>query len=405
MDLRLFRKLDLWLLASLLGLILVGLVLLNSASFQQTTDYGSRQLFLLAVGVPVFLTALFTPPAFWFAISWLSYGLSLLLLVGVKLMGVVGMGAERWIELGGFRFQPSELAKVALILALARLLSDNRVRLSQPRWILAALALTGLPLVLVLIQPDLGTALTFAFIMVPMLIRAGLPWNWLLMLMAPLVAALFSTNPYLLLVFILLLGALLFWSESGILPMTVSLAASAGIGFALPVLWGLLKEYQQKRILIFLDPEADPLGSGYQIIQSKVAIGSGGFWGKGYLEGTQTQLAFLPERHTDFIFSVLGEEWGFIGAIGVLLLFAVLCIRALIVGLGHRSSYCGLVMTGIVFLLFFHVLINVGMTLGLMPVTGLPLPFLSYGGSFLWICLFLAGVLISFSWHRRDSLA
>jgi rod shape determining protein RodA len=401
----LFKKLDLWLLLSTVGLVVIGLVLLGSASSQQSTDYASRQFFLLAIGLPVFLIALFVSPAIWFAISWLTYGFSLFLLVGVKLMGVVGMGAERWIELGPIRFQPSELAKVALILALGRLLSDNRVNLDQPRWILAALSLAGLPFLLVALQPDLGTALTIAFISLPMMLRAGLPWHWLLMLLAPVLAALVSGNLFLLLLLMVLLGALLYISEAGILPMTISMSATAGIGFALPWFWGLLKEYQQKRILIFLDPEADPLGAGYQIIQSKVAIGSGGFWGKGYLEGTQTQLAFLPERHTDFIFSVLGEEWGFAGAGLVLLLFALLCIRGLLVGLGHRSSYCGLVMTGVVFLLFFHVLINVGMTVGLMPVTGLPLPFLSYGGSFLWICLFLAGLLISFSWRRREGLA
>lgn len=398
------RKLDWTMLLSLIGLLAIGLLTLKSASANTPVDYGARQLTWLLLGLPVLLFCALTPPSFWFAVSWLLYFTSLGLLLAVKIAGAVGMGAERWIQLGGFRFQPSEVGKIALVLALARLLSDNRIDLSRPKTIFLALGLAALPMALVLVQPDLGTALVYAFITYPVLIRAGLPWSWALFLVAPIFAAIASVNLFALLVFILLLAALLYASETGIGVMAAVLSACAGVGFALPQLWGLLKPYQQQRILVFLDPEADPLGSGYQIIQSKVAIGSGGLWGKGYMEGTQTQLAFLPERHTDFIFSVLGEEWGLVGAAVLLALYGALLLRAITVGLKHRSSFCGLAMTGFAALLFFHVLVNVGMTLGAMPVTGLPLPFLTHGGSFLLVCLAIVGLLLNFSWHRRDSL-
>jgi rod shape determining protein RodA len=398
------RKLDTSLLLSFLGLLAIGIAVLHSASGGGGTDYGLRQLLWAALGLPILLFAALAPPSFWFAVSWLAYGTAVVLLLLVDLMGMVGMGAERWLGAGDFHFQPSELGKLALVLALARLLSDNRADLSQMRWVLAALALAGLPLALVLGQPDLGTALAYAFVTVPMLVRAGLPWSWVAILLSPIVAALCSLNIFVLLAFILLLGAFLYLSEVGIWAMGATLAVCAGIGFALPALWGLLHEYQQKRILVFLDPESDPLGAGYQIIQSKVAIGSGGLWGKGYMAGGQTQLSFLPERHTDFIFSVLGEEWGFVGALLVLALFGVLITRALVIGLKHRNGFCGLVMTGFAALLLFHVVVNVGMTIGIMPVTGLPLPFLTYGGTFLWTCLVMTGLLLNFSWHRRDSL-
>jgi rod shape determining protein RodA len=399
------RKLDQPLLLSMLALLAISFVILKSASATGSIDHASRQMFFALLGVPVFLAAAFIPPNVWFAMSWLAYAFSGVLLLGVRLAGHVGMGAARWIEIAGLRFQPAELAKVTLVLALARLLSDNRVKLDNPKWIAAALGLTLLPMMLVLLQPDLGTALVFAFVMMMMLLRAGLPWIWLLALASPVLAALFSVNIFLLLGFILLLGALLYASEIGLALMAFFMSLASGIGFSLPLLWNLLEPYQQVRIKVFLNPEKYPRGAGYQLIQSKVAIGSGGFLGKGYLEGTQTQLSFLPERHTDFIFSVVGEEFGFLGATLVLAIFALLVMRALVVSFSHRSSYCALAMAGFAAMLFFHVFVNVGMTLGMMPVTGLPLPFLTYGGSFLWSIFVVMGLLINFSWHRRDSLS
>jgi len=398
------KKFDWTLFLSALALIGAGLLVLYSASASEGGNHAGRQALWFLVGIPVMIIVALLPPGFWFAVSWIVYGVSLLLLLGVKIMGVVGMGAERWIALGPVRFQPSELGKFALVLALARFLSDNRMDLGKFRNLFIALLIVGTPMFLVLLQPDLGTALIYGFILYPMLIRAGLSWSWALFLVAPVVAVFLSTNVFLLLGFILLLALVLWKSEIGLLLNFGILGVTALVGFSLPFFWGLLHEYQRKRILMFLDPEADPLGAGYQIIQSKVAIGSGGMLGKGWMQGPQTQLAFLPERHTDFIFSVLAEEWGFVGASLVLALFTVLLVRALVVGLGHRNGYCGLVMTGLAAILFFHVLVNAGMTMGIMPVTGLPMPFLTYGGSFVLTTLLILGVLLNFSWHRRDSL-
>ncbi len=401
---QILKRFDWVLFFSAFALMLMGLLVLTSASANQPIDYATKQSIWLLLGLPVLLTAALLPPNFWFATSWLLYGSSLLLLLAVKVAGAMGMGAERWLQIGAFRFQPSELGKLALILAVARLLADNRIDLRRPAHIIMAALVALLPMGLVLVQPDLGTALVYAFVLFPMLIRAGLPWPWVLYIVAPIVSALLSQNIFLLLPFIIALGVLLYAAEANMLVTSAVLSVNAGIGFALPMLWGLLKPYQQQRIRIFLDPESDPLGAGYQIIQSKVAIGSGGFSGKGFLQGSQTQLAFLPERHTDFVFSVLGEEFGFLGAVLVLGLFTVLLIRVLTVALRHRNNFCGLVMTGIASLLFFHVLVNVGMTIGVAPVTGLPLPFLTYGGSFTWTNMALVGLLLNFSWHRRDGL-
>ncbi|MCA9786295.1 MAG: FtsW/RodA/SpoVE family cell cycle protein, partial [Candidatus Cloacimonetes bacterium] len=253
------RKFDWTLFLSALALMGAGLLVLASASANQVENYAVRQAIWYLLGLPVLLVAALLPPGFWFATSWVVYGASLLLLLAVKIMGVVGMGAERWIAIGPLHFQPSELGKFALVLALARFLSDNRMDLSRFRNIAAALLIAGTPLFLVLLQPDLGTALIYGFVIFPMLIRAGLPWSWALFLIAPLVAILLSTSIFMLLGFILLLAVVLWYSEIGLLLNFGILGLTATVGFSLPALWGLLHEYQQKRILTFLNPEADPL--------------------------------------------------------------------------------------------------------------------------------------------------
>jgi rod shape determining protein RodA len=261
------------------------------------------------------------------------------LLVLVLLVGHTGLGAQRWVNIGPFRLQPSEVSKLAVILALARFLAAGRFRGSLGlREIVGPGLLLALPLVLILQQPDLGTSLMFLFIGGVMVFCAGLQ----------------------------------LWLIASVFPITVFLA---------PILWRGLEDYQQRRILAFLKPELDPFGSGYHIIQSKIAIGSGGLWGKGLFQGTQSELRFLPEQHTDFIFSVIAEQFGLVGCLLFLVLYTLLILRGFEIAYETDDTFGALIVVGVITMIAFYVLVNVGMTTGLLPVVGVPLPFVSYGGS------------------------
>jgi len=324
------------------------------------------------------------------------------LLLLILAVGSVGMGAERWSDLGPVHFQPSELGKLALVLALARLLTDQRKNPGSLRVYLLIAVFAGIPWMLVVLEPDLGTSLSYLFLVLPLLVAGGVPLLHLVVLLSPLPAVLFSFQPWLLGFYLLVLGYFLWRTELGRGALLGALFFNLLVGVTVPRLWHLLHGYQQKRILTFLNPDLDPLGAGYQIIQSKVAVGSGGWWGKGLLHGTQVQLDFLPAKHTDFIFSVLSEEFGFLGSSLILALFGLLVLRLLFHAWRHRNRFSGLCLVGISALFFFHVLVNVGMTLGILPVTGLPLPFLSYGGSFLLSNFFVLGLALNFVLHYRD---
>jgi len=240
-----------------------------------------------------------------------------------------------------------------------------------------------MPFLLIARQPDLGTSLVFLVLCLPLLFWAGLNWFSLFVIITPLLTMILSFNFYAFLVWMILIFAVLIISKRKPIILISVFIIHIFVGLLTPVLWGQLKPYQQQRILTFANPEADPKGAGYQIIQSKVAIGSGGIWGKGFLEGSQTQLRFLPAQHTDFIFSVIGEEWGFIGVLIVILLFMALLLYLIYLSSLVRSLYASLIIIGITTVLFFHIVVNIGMSVGLAPVTGLPLPLISYGGSFL----------------------
>jgi rod shape determining protein RodA len=299
-----------------------------------------------------------------------------------------------WIAVGGFRFQPSEFAKIAAILGLARFLAGRPGPPKNLRDLLGPSALMAAPMGLVVLQPDVGTAFTFIAILFAALFWAGTPLLFLLLLASPGFALLLSVNglvwsAY----FVGLAGVLyafryrLFLAES----FAVVLANLAA-GALAPVLWIGLGEYQRKRLQVFLDPNIDPLGSGYQLTQSKIAIGSGGLFGKGYTEGTQKTLDFLPEQHTDFIFSVIAEELGFVGVCATIAVFFLLLRR--LTRLAERSSdpFAGLVLFGILGTWIAHVFINIGMTVGIFPIIGIPLPFMSYGGTFLLTCWVMAAL-------------
>lgn len=361
-DRRLFVNFDWMLLLVVLCISLIGLINIYSTGFNQMSARQDfifiKQIQWIVIGL-VFMTAAFCVDyRFVSRYAYFIYGFSILLLLIVFFYGYATRGSQRWILLGGFSFQPSELMKLTLILALAKYF--DHYRRTEP-YRLKDLAIPFLimlvPFLLILKQPDLGTAMILFIIFSSMVLFIGVRWR--------------------------------------------SLGWSALIGLVLvPIGWLFLKDYQRERIMTFVNPDSDPLGSGYHVIQSIIAIGSGGLTGKGFLKGTQTQLRFLPERHTDFVFSVFAEEWGFLGGMVLLILFMSLILWGLKIAL-HARDYNGtLIALGVAALIFWEVFINIGMVLGIMPIVGIPLPFLSYGGSSMVVLMTCVGLLMNISMRR-----
>ena len=391
------HKLDLYLILAPLLLVILGLLLLYHVPTEEQGGASAvfgRQLIYAVIGALLMAAAALMSPRIHFALAYGVYGVSCFILLGIFLWGSIAKGAVRWIDLGLFTFQPSEPAKIGLILALARLMSDKKFGARKAAHLLRPAILTFFPLALVMAQPDLGTSIVFAAIFIFMTIAAGVPITYLLILVSPVLAALTSFNAIAFLVFMLLLVSLVWRMKLYLGLMLILVVGNLTISAATPFLWGHLKPYQQQRLVSFINPESDPKGSGYQVIQSKVAIGSGGIIGKGPGKGSQTQLKFLPEQHTDFLFSVVGEELGLLGGTLVLILYGLILSRAFRTAILCGGAYTSLVCVGLISTLAAHVFINIGMALGLMPVTGLPLPFLSYGGSFLWTSMVAIGIIL-----------
>lgn len=336
------------------------------------------------------------------SLAWPMYAIALVLLVAVLAVGTSKMGAKRWIDIGPMQFQPSELAKIATTFVLARFFDHARLDLNKVRWWLPPLFIALVPFVLVAKEPDLGTGLSFPVMLVAMYFWAGMPLGRLLLGLSPVfnVALFFVTGS--IWWFVALFAGLLAFARPKITMLVGILAINAAVAVTLPQMWNHMHDYQRRRIETFLNPDHDPYGAGYQIIQSKIAIGSGGVTGKGYLKGSQKALSFLPMRHTDFIYSVVGEEGGFLGAAVVVLLYAVVIIRGYRLAAVARDGFAGLVAIGVVTALFFHVMVNMLMTVGWAPVTGVPLPFLSYGGTALIVNCIQIGLLQNVALRRRE---
>jgi rod shape determining protein RodA len=382
-----------------LGLSLFGVAMIYSAGVVNVPSLVAgawqRQLVWLALALAFFMVSLRVPSRWveWGAFP--AYVLTLILLAATLVVGTgagTAAGVKSWIRIGPVGIQPAELAKLATVLALARFLAVRREPPTALRDLLAPSSLVAVPMFMVLLQPDLGTALAFVGILFAVLYWAGTPLPLLLLLASPGLALLLSFSTLVWSGYILLLmGGLylyryrLFAAES-VAAVLINVAA----GTVAQPLWNSLADYQRNRLLVFLDPSVDPRGAGWHLVQSKVAIGSGGIFGKGFTEGTQKRLAFLPEQHTDFIFSVVGEELGFVGVLLALVGFGYLLYRLVRMAEKTLDPFAGLVLFGIFGAWLVHVFINIGMTVGLVPVTGIPLPFISYGGSFLvvsWIAV------------------
>jgi rod shape determining protein RodA len=341
-------------------------------------------------------------------LEWLTtpaYVFGIFLLVVTLIFGSgagTAASVKGWLTIGGIRLgQPAELAKVTVVLMLAKLLSSGR---EPPKtllelWKPALVVLV--PWVLVMAQPDLGTGMVFIGIFFAMLFWAGVSGSLLLLVASPAVSLLLASSTKLWGAWFLILIAVVLWYKPYVVEGLVLIVANVVMGIAAPILWEQLNPYQQRRLLVFLDPSQDPKASGYHVIQSQIAIGSGGVTGKGYLDGTQKAGAFLPAQTTDFIFSVVGEELGFLGVSAALLLFLLLFLRVIRVAARANDSFSSLVAFGLLGSWFVHVIVNIGMTLNLMPITGIPLPFFSYGGSFMLACWLAVGIIIRISSEGR----
>ncbi|HID95771.1 MAG TPA: rod shape-determining protein RodA, partial [Candidatus Latescibacteria bacterium] len=359
-------------------------------------DIHKKQMFWAIFALIAMLVAIAIPNKVFYGFSYLLYGICILSLLWVPAIGTKG----RWVNLGPVSVQPSELAKIAVVFALGRYLSGKK-RVS-PRHAVVPVIIILIPMLLVAKQPNLGTSLVYGAVLIPMLYWAGFKPLHLFLIFSPLFSIVSGFWWVSWLTFIIALAVVLYLVRPRLVAAAGLVIINLIFGILTPVLWGSLHTYQQQRIIGFLSPGRDPLGSGYQIIQSKVAIGSGGFLGKGFLGGTQTKLAFLPRQHTDFIFSVIGEELGFIGSTLVLSLFLFLLYRGIAIAASAKNRFASLISIGLVSILGFHVFVNVGMTVGMLPVTGLPLPFLSYGGSSLVTNMTLVGLLLNVGLRRHE---
>lgn len=406
-----------WLIL-LCTLILIGIGLLTLFSVGHVPEelrdtfpsdgsvFFEKQIIWSLLGLVVMAIAFHIPFNYYESSAVLLYAAGIIMLVLVFFLGG-STGANRWIVLGGFRFQPSEFMKIAVIFLLARYLAEKRNNPNNLKVFAIAAIIALVPFPLVVKQPDLGTALVFPAILIPILYWRGLNEGVLIIFVSSVAGAFLTvyskwslgpdTYPYPLLFYFLLILAVAYRRRRFLFQSIAMVGINLGVMLVVPTLWDRMHVYQQGRILAFLRPESDILGSGWQVYQSKVAIGSGGFWGKQFLHGTQKLLAFLPERHSDFIYSVLSEELGFLGSLVVLVLFAVIIVRTLFLSTKVKNRFASIAAIGICAYFAFHVIVNIGMTVGLAPVTGLPLPFLSHGGSSMLVSCFLIGVLLNFS--------
>jgi rod shape determining protein RodA len=343
-----------WLLVLLVvGLTAVSCAMLYSAAGGDWEPWAQRQAIFVGIGVALMLSAALMDIRTWFRFAYLVYFLCVMLLLGVEIAGVVGMGAKRWLDLGFVRVQPSEFVKIGVVLVLARYFHGMpQERIGNPLFLLWPAILVMVPAAMVLVQPKLGSAVLIGFTALVMFFVAGVRL-WKFMLLGALVAG------------------------------------------AVPIAWSLLHDYQRRRVLTFLNPESDPLGAGYHIIQSRIALGSGGMWGKGFAQGSQSQLQFLPEKQTDFIFAVLAEEFGLVGSLALLGVY--FCILAFLLGIAARtrSQFARLLAIGVAAMFFANVFVNIAMVTGLLPVVGEPLPLMSLGGSAMIATLAALGLAMS----------
>ncbi|MDE5074555.1 MAG: rod shape-determining protein RodA, partial [Trichodesmium sp. St5_bin2_1] len=376
-----WKYIDYSLLLVYIGMTIFGGIMIRSVEINQgLTDWWQHWL-TGAVGLILALIIARCRYEVLVSWKWAIYVLTNISLIAVQVIGTSALGAQRWINVGGFHIQPSEFAKVGLIITLGAILSSKpKVKLFD---FFQVLIVTAIPWLLVFLEPNLGTSLIFGVITIGMLYWGNINPGLLILLISPIFSIVLYNLYFPAWVAWITLMALIAWRSLpwGWLWVPIVAGINIASGNIAQILWNLLKDYQKDRLTGFLNPEQDPLGTGYHLIQSRIAIGSGQLFGRGLYQGTQTQLNFIPEQHTDFIFSAIGEELGFIGCIFVLLAFWFICLRLVIIAYTAKDNFGSLIAIGVLSMLIFQVFVNIGMNIGLAPVTGIPLPLLSYGRS------------------------
>ena len=398
------NKFDLIIILSVISLVLIGIVSIYSATYSHPTASGNlnKQLFFVVVSMLILFFVYFLPARTFRVLALPTYVFSIGLLIFVLFFGNTVYGAKSWISFGSIGFQPSEFAKVGLIFFLSNWITDPRRDINNMKDLVLTITISLVPIILILLEPDMGTAIVYGGIALVMIFWSGLNLFGLFVVISPGViffASLFGTIPFIA-TLVLLLVALVYFKQNLFISGSVFVINLAS-GFIYDFILTILKPHQVKRLQSFVDPNADPLGAGYNALQAKVAMGSGGFFGKGFMEGNQTQLRFIPEQWTDFIYSVIGEEFGFIGSFVVLVVFMTFFIRLLELSSIAGDKFGKLTIMGILTFFFIHFTINIGMNLGITPVIGLPLPFISYGGSSLITNMFLVGVVLNIYKNRK----
>ncbi len=404
---KLTSRFDFIIIAAVAFLLVFGLLAIYSSTqnvFQVRNNF-EKQLFALGLSLIIFTVIYFLPTTLIrTAVPW-GYGLSIFLLLAVLVFGKTINGAKAWIVLGPLNLQPAEFSKIATLLALAAFLDEKGADLDDIKTILKYLGIGLFPVVLIMLQPDLGSSLVFFGMLLALLFWRGISTFGLFVVLAPplvMVASLFG--PWYIAGAFVIVAAFLFTFKKNIFISVALLGVNFASAFFVKYLFNILSPHQKKRILSFVDPNADPLGAGYNAIQAQIAIGSGGLTGKGFMAGNQTQLQFIPEQWSDFIFCVIGEEFGFVGSILILIMFIIIFMRMLKIATEIRNQFLSLVVVGILSILAVHFAINIGMVLGIVPVIGIPLPFVSYGGSSLLSNFIMLGIVYNI-YRGRQMLA
>jgi rod shape determining protein RodA len=393
---------DPWLAALVIALALFGVAMIYSAGVLDTprraiSGLWQRQLLWLGIGLLIAIIIMWRVQLRWLEwAAWPFYVMTLLMLVAALFIGTgygTGQATRRWLDLGPILIQPAQFANLAAVMLLARIVGGWRAPPQSVFDLWLPIAIVVVPMGLVVVQPDLGTSLVFVVVLLAALFWGGTPYGVLFMLVSPAIGLLLAFEPWIFSIYMFALIAFVLLYRPALRDTVFVLGTNLAAGtVAIPV-WESLAPYQRNRLLVFMDPGMDPQGAGYQLIQSQVAIGAGGLTGQGFTLGTQKRLDFLPEQHTDFIFSVIGEEFGFVGTTAVLLILGLIFWRITRVAERTPDPFAGILSFGILSVWFTHSVVNIGMTVGVMPITGIPLPFLSYGGSFLLVTLLAFGLI------------